>query len=62
MISLSWIFKITLVKAVVITKPGAPEVLKLQERETPQPKPTEVLIRVKAAGVNEHIGKIMLEV
>lgn len=39
-------------KAIVITEPGGPEVLKLQERETPQPKPNEVLIRVKAAGVN----------
>ena len=39
-------------KAIVITNPGVPEVLKLQERETPQPKPNEVLIRVKAAGVN----------
>lgn len=39
-------------KAIVITKPGAPEVLQLQERPTPQPKPNEVLIQVKAAGVN----------
>jgi NADPH2:quinone reductase len=39
-------------KAIVITKPGEPEVLQIQEREKPQPKPNEVLIRVKAAGVN----------
>lgn len=39
-------------KAIVITEPGAPEVLKIQEREKPSPKPNEVLIRVKAAGVN----------
>jgi NADPH2:quinone reductase len=39
-------------KAIVITKPGKPEVLQIQEREKPQPKPNEVLIRVKAAGVN----------
>ena len=39
-------------KAVVITQPGEPEVLKIQERETPRLKPNEVLIEVKAAGIN----------
>lgn len=39
-------------KAVVITQPGAPEVLQIQERETPRPKGTEVLVKVYAAGVN----------
>lgn len=39
-------------KAVVITQPGAPEVLQIQEREKPQPGGTEVLIKVYAAGVN----------
>jgi len=39
-------------KAIVITAPGPPDVLQLQEREKPQPKPNEVLIRVKAGGVN----------
>ncbi|MGI4727559.1 MAG: alcohol dehydrogenase catalytic domain-containing protein, partial [Janthinobacterium lividum] len=39
-------------KAIVITQPGEPEVLKIEEREKPQPKPNEVLIKVKAAGVN----------
>jgi len=39
-------------KAIVITAPGEPEVLQLQERQKPQPKPNEVLIRVKAAGIN----------
>lgn len=39
-------------KAIVITQPGDPEVLKIEEREKPQPKPNEILIRVKAAGVN----------
>lgn len=39
-------------KAVVITVPGAPEVLQIQEREKPQPTGSEVLIRVYAAGVN----------
>ena len=39
-------------KAVVITKPGAPEVLQLQERAMPEPAPGEVLVKVFAAGVN----------
>jgi NADPH:quinone reductase len=39
-------------KAVVITEPGPPEVLQLQERTVPQPGENEVLIRVRASGVN----------
>ncbi len=39
-------------KAVVITKPGAPEVLQLQDRDTPEPGPGEILVKVFAAGVN----------
>lgn len=39
-------------KAVVITQPGAPEVLQLQERPEPKPGANEVLIKVAAAGVN----------
>ncbi|MBG9375554.1 NAD(P)H-quinone oxidoreductase [Panacibacter sp. DH6] len=39
-------------KAIIITTPGAPEVLQLQERAKPVPKENEVLIQVKAAGVN----------
>ncbi len=39
-------------KAIVITKPGPPEVLVLQDRPMPQPGENEILIRVKAAGVN----------
>lgn len=39
-------------KAVVITQPGAPDVLQLQERPTPQPQAGEVLIKVRAAGIN----------
>jgi NADPH2:quinone reductase len=31
---------------------GSPDVLRLDETETPQPKPDEVLVRVHAAGVN----------
>ena len=39
-------------KAVEISAPGAPEVLKPTERPLPQPKAHEVLIKVAAAGVN----------
>ena len=39
-------------KAVAITKPGGPEVLKLEEIATPAPGPGEILIKVEAAGVN----------
>jgi NADPH:quinone reductase-like Zn-dependent oxidoreductase len=38
--------------AVSQEEPGGPEVLRLVEREIPQPGPTEVLVRVRAAGVN----------
>jgi NADPH2:quinone reductase len=39
-------------RAIEITQPGGPEVLKPCERPMPQLKPGEVLIRVLAAGVN----------
>jgi len=39
-------------KAIIITKPGGPEVLEMQERVSPMPGDHEVLIKVKAAGVN----------
>jgi putative PIG3 family NAD(P)H quinone oxidoreductase len=39
-------------KAVEISAPGGPEVLKPTERPVPQPQKNEVLIRVAAAGVN----------
>ncbi len=39
-------------RAVEITQPGGPEVLKLGTRSVPQPKAGEVLIKVEAAGVN----------
>jgi NADPH:quinone reductase len=39
-------------RAVEITKPGGPEVLRATERPRPQPGADEVLIRVHAAGVN----------
>src|SRR5258708_5194602 len=39
-------------RAVEISKPGGPEVLKAVERPQPAPKPNEILIKVAAAGVN----------
>lgn len=39
-------------KAIVITQPGAPDVLKLQDYATPEVKADEILIEVKAAGLN----------
>src|SRR5688572_24255115 len=49
-------------KAVEISQPGGPEVLKPTERPTPEPKPSEILIKVAAAGVNrpdilQRVGK-----
>jgi NADPH2:quinone reductase len=39
-------------RAIVIKHPGGPEVLSLEERPTPAPGPDEILIRVKAFGIN----------
>lgn len=39
-------------KAIVITKPGGPEVLCIEERPVPQPTAGQVRIKVFAAGVN----------
>ncbi len=39
-------------KAIVITQPGDPDVLKQADVPKPEPKPGEVLIKVVAAGVN----------
>lgn len=39
-------------KAIIITQPGAPEVLQIQERPIPAHGPAEVLVKVSAAGVN----------
>ncbi len=39
-------------RAIVITEPGGPEVLQIQEVADPVPAGDEVLIRVKAFGVN----------
>lgn len=39
-------------KAVIITQPGAPEVLQLAERPKPEIQAGEILVKVAAAGVN----------
>src|SRR5712692_2789333 len=39
-------------RAVVITRPGGPEVLEVQEVETPEPVGDYVRVRVRASGVN----------
>jgi NADPH:quinone reductase-like Zn-dependent oxidoreductase len=39
-------------KAVVMREHGGPEILELQDVERPEPYPTEVLVRVAAAGIN----------
>ena len=39
-------------RVIEITEPGGPEVLKVRQRQRPDPGPQEVLIRVCASGVN----------
>jgi NADPH:quinone reductase len=39
-------------KAVLMTAAGNPEVLQLQEVPKPSPQPTEILVKLKAAGIN----------
>lgn len=39
-------------RAIAITEPGGPEVLVAEDRPKPEPKPGEILVRVRAAGVN----------
>ncbi|MGZ3929384.1 MAG: NAD(P)H-quinone oxidoreductase [Mucilaginibacter sp.] len=41
-----------MMKAIVITRPGGPEVLQMEERPLPACRANEVLIKVAAAGVN----------
>src|SRR5271169_4852150 len=39
-------------KAIVVRQYGAPEVMKLEEIPVPQPASGQVLVRIRAAGVN----------
>lgn len=39
-------------KAIIVSEFGAPEVMKLEEIQTPEPNENQILVRVKAAGVN----------
>ncbi|HEX2202920.1 MAG TPA: NAD(P)H-quinone oxidoreductase [Longimicrobium sp.] len=39
-------------RAVVITRPGAPEVLEIQERELPEPGPGQIRVRVRTSALN----------
>lgn len=39
-------------RAVVVDRPGPPEVLQIRELPIPHPQPGQVLIRVKASGLN----------
>jgi len=39
-------------KSVIVTKFGGPEVLEIQDVPVPEPAPNQVLIKVKAAGIN----------
>jgi len=40
------------VKAIIITRPGGPEVLQLAERKRPEPTGDDILVRIAGAGVN----------
>ena len=39
-------------RAVVVTRPGGPEVLEVRDVPEPQPAPGEVIVRVEAVGIN----------
>ncbi len=47
-------------RAMVVTEPGGPEVLQMQDVPDPVPGPDDVLIRVQAVGVNfaDHLMRI----
>ncbi|HWL40859.1 MAG TPA: NAD(P)H-quinone oxidoreductase [Gemmatimonadaceae bacterium] len=39
-------------KAIIITRPGGPEVLEIQERPKPEPAPDQIRVRVRASALN----------
>ncbi|TMA08884.1 MAG: NAD(P)H-quinone oxidoreductase, partial [Deltaproteobacteria bacterium] len=39
-------------RAIVVKQPGGPEVLQLAEVSDPQPREGDLIVRVRAAGVN----------
>jgi NADPH2:quinone reductase len=41
-------------KAIVVDEFGGPEVLRLEDVPTPRPAANQVLVRVRAAGVNPY--------
>jgi NADPH:quinone reductase-like Zn-dependent oxidoreductase len=45
-------YPMKMMRAVVIHEPGGPEVLKLENLPVPEPQPGQVLVRVKAFGLN----------
>src|SRR5512143_1866676 len=49
----------TLMKAIVCTKYGSPDVLQLQEVAKPAPKDDEVLIKIHAASINSRDWRMM---
>lgn len=48
----SWKEEDSMMKAIVATEPGGPEVLAPQEVERPQPGPGQLLVKIAATGVN----------
>jgi NADPH:quinone reductase len=49
-----WLIGENLMKAVQVHKFGGPEVLEIHEIATPKPGPGQILVRVRAAGVNPY--------
>jgi synaptic vesicle membrane protein VAT-1 len=48
----TYFIPITIMRAAFVTKYGGPDVLRIRESETPKPQQDEVLIQVKAIGLN----------
>src|SRR4051812_43286428 len=44
--------EVSLMKAIVVREFGEPEVMKLENAPVPEPAGSQVLVRIKAAGVN----------